>query len=333
MRVMVLGATGLLGHATVGELLDAGHTVTALSRRPPRAAHPRLDECHEMHVDVEAIDDDELRDRLEGHDAIAYALGPDDRAGVPPPASAYFEARLVCTTERVFRAAASAGVGAAVLFGSYFTAWERHRPGFSARHPYAAARLRQSERAVAAGGVSASGGDGMRVSVLEIPCVFGAAPGVEVVWRRTVYDRVRRSRVVLWPDGATTTCTDRTVARAAVAAVERGEHGARYPVGDTDLEWNELLTIALAELGRTPPIVRAPRWLAEFAARRLGRSLARRGEASGIDPEQVMRDVMYARILTDHAHTRARLGIPRDDVLDASRRSVRASYPEARRRR
>lgn len=71
-------------------------------------------------------------------------------------------------------------------------------------------------------------------------------------------------------------------------------------------------------------IVTVPRCLAEPAARSLARRQSRGGLDSGIDPAWLMRDLMYVQLFTDHATTRAELGVPVDDVAVAIRRTIAA---------
>ena len=73
MKVTVTGATGMLGHAVVGALLDRGDSVTALSRDPARA--------RERLGDVRALEWTEPKakpppdEALDGQDAVVHLLG------------------------------------------------------------------------------------------------------------------------------------------------------------------------------------------------------------------------------------------------------------------
>lgn len=317
MRVLVIGGTGLLGHATAAELLTSGHEVTVLARTRPPAPLPVLDRARLVLGDDWTMPDDDLRRLCAGADALVYALGPDDRAPVPAPAAAYFERHLVQASARVFTLAAQAGVGAATLFGSYFTAWARTHPGFAGRHPYVAARQRQAAACVTAGG------DTTAVTVLEVPWVFGTVPGRDPMWKQWLLPRIR-GPVVPFPRGGTTLATARTCGRTAAAALEHGRAGAHYPVGDADWDWNRIIATAREALGLRPAIVNVPRVLAEPAARQLGRQHRRAGVDAGIDPAWLMRDLMYTRMFTDHAATRAELGVPVDDVAGAIRATMLA---------
>lgn len=316
--VVIRGGTGLLGQHTAAELARHGTRVTAVARHEPPAAARRENVCFRL-ADVDALADGDLAALLAGHQGLVYALGPDDRSALPRPAAAHLQRMLVERTERVMRVARGAGVRRAVVFGSYFTAWARTHPDFPGRHAYVAARLAQAERAAAAGG-----GD-LAVAVLEIPWVFGVDPGMPIMWREWLFRRAR-GPLVFFPHGGTTATTARTVARAATAALAVAPHGARYPVGDADLTWREILSEARGAMRRRGPIVDIPRLLAEPVARAMGRRIESNATESGIDPAWLMRDLMYQRMFVDHARTRAELGIPADDVRAEIRLTAREAY-------
>lgn len=320
-RDIILGGTGLLGQAIASTLAASGTHVTAVARHEaPAGALP--DGVTFRSVDVDTADDGAVTALLAGHDALVYALGPDDRSALPRPAANYLQRMLVERTERIVQLARAAGVRRAVILGSYFTTWNDQRAGFASRHAYVAARVAQMERAFAAGGGE------LAVSVLEIPWVFGVAPGVPVMWKEWLFERTR-GPVAFFPRGGTTVATARTVARAAAGALAVGQHGVRFPVGDADLTWREILSESRTALGVRGPIVTIPRLLAEPVALRLGKAMNAEGGESGITPRWLMRDIMYQEMFVDHARTREVLGIGRDDVRAEIRLTAREAYSPA----
>ncbi|MFI7420214.1 NAD(P)-dependent oxidoreductase [Nonomuraea sp. NPDC049684] len=72
----VVAATGRTGRLVVERALAAGHTVTAVARRPGDLdlAHPRL-----VRRAADVTDPASLRDALTGHDTVISALGPGGR--------------------------------------------------------------------------------------------------------------------------------------------------------------------------------------------------------------------------------------------------------------
>lgn len=283
---------------------------------------PLLGVVEQRLLDVFSADETQLQRAFAGCDVLVYALGPDDREEVEGDPAAYFQTRLVETTERVVRAACRVGVRKVVVLGSYFTAWDRMHPdrGFASRHPYVAARLAQSERAIDAGQEF-----GASVCVLEIPYVFGTIRGEGRRWKKILLDRFR-GPLVFFPTGGTSVVTSVQVGQAVAGAVERGAHGARYPLSDIDLTWRELIAHVQEALGRRAPIIGVPGWVAEFAARRMGRSLKARGLSSGIDPAWVIRDIMTQHMYVDAVESREVLRYRPGGVPQAIWAVVRESY-------
>lgn len=318
VHVIILGGTGLLGLASARRLRAFGHAVTLVGRRPP--AQPP-EGCRFVAADLDEITPSALQDLIAGHDALVYALGPDDRTRTPRDATGFFQTHLTDRTARAVAAGRRAGVAAAVVLGSYFSTWARTHPEVAARHPYVQARNDQARAAVAAGG------DTVRVCVLEIPWVFGATRGVVPHWKGILYEPLRRLPVLPCPRGGTTTVTVDTLAEAVVAALERGRHDGRYPVGDEDLRLCEIIETITSELGTRTRLLPLPVSLAVPGLRAYGAALCLAGHGTGLDPRWLLRDVLGPEVFVDTAGTRAELGLARRDARAAIRASVRAAYP------
>lgn len=324
MRVLVIGGTGFLGSALCRRLNDAGHTVTAVARHAPS---PGLlpDAVAVMLADVAASDDEEIARLVAGFEGVVYALGPDDRSPLGSPADAFLERELVRLTERVVVACRDAGVRRFVLLGSYFTAAGRRDARFAARHPYVRARIAQQDRAVAAAG------DELAVCTIEIPYVFGVSPGARAAWK-AAYDVVAAIPVLPGVDGGTSAATIDAVLDTVVAALERGEPGATYPVSDGHLTWRRWAELAWSELDHPVRFVPWPRALTVLAGGVL--SLVQRllRHEAGLTPGGLADDVVHTHRRVDGAPTRAALGLPdRTDDLEAQiRATVRAARPDRR---
>ncbi|MDB5092678.1 MAG: putative NADH-flavin reductase [Candidatus Eremiobacteraeota bacterium] len=77
MKIAVLGAAGGIGRHVVTQVLDAGHSVTALLRDPRKLTlrHERL-----AIVRGDVLDGESIRTAIAGHDAVVSAMGVRDRA-------------------------------------------------------------------------------------------------------------------------------------------------------------------------------------------------------------------------------------------------------------
>jgi putative NADH-flavin reductase len=81
MKVALIGATGFVGKAILQELLDRGHTVTAISRNPGKAAiqDPGKIAIPNPHLIAKAgnvLEPDEVTNLVKGHDAVISAYNP-----------------------------------------------------------------------------------------------------------------------------------------------------------------------------------------------------------------------------------------------------------------
>ncbi len=101
MKLIVFGATGSLGRHITQQALEAGHQVTAVSRRGVwEGAHP--DNLHLCAADV--LDARAVAAALPGHDAVICALGAGRDGGLRAPGTANIVAgmqahglrRIVC---------------------------------------------------------------------------------------------------------------------------------------------------------------------------------------------------------------------------------------------
>ena len=72
MNVALIGATGFVGSALLNELLDRGHTVTAIVRHPEKIEHRSglVPEAGDVYNTTA------LAKLIEGHDALISAFNP-----------------------------------------------------------------------------------------------------------------------------------------------------------------------------------------------------------------------------------------------------------------
>lgn len=302
MRVLVIGGTGFLGSALCRRLVAGGQEVIAVARHqpPPGLLPPGVKVTL---ADASRLDDEELRTMMTGCDAVVHALGPDDRSPLARPAEAFLEQELVRLSERVVVAAGAAGVRRVVLLGSYFSVGGRTDAAFAAHHPYVGARIAQHDRSVRAAA------QGVTVCTVEIPYVFGVNEGSRKVWEAG-YRVVRNLPVAPRIDGGTAAATLDSVLDAIVAALERGRHGATYPVSDGHLTWTRWIELVSSELGRTPRFISWPRSLTRLAGAILGLTQRWQGQEAGLTPDRLADDIVHTHRRIDGDATRRELGLP-----------------------
>ncbi len=313
----MVGGTGFLGYHVVGELLSRGHEVGTLARRAGAPRHPAVT----AHVgDVTTLA--ETARLVRGYDGVVFAAGADDRTVPPRPAYPYFAARNVAPVEQLLRAAREGGATRAVVLGSYFTALHRSWPesGLADRHPYIRSRVAQA--------AAASAVDGLPASVLEIPFVFGAAPGIRPLWA-PVLPWLRSAAPLLAPRGGTAAVSVDTVARTVAGALEQA-HSGPCPVVDENLSWSRLLGRFAAAAGRPRQVRRLPSAVLRAALPAAGLGHALRGREPGLRPADLAE--LLTRELYLDEETCRRLGGPAGSLDEALRETVRGCEETARRR-
>lgn len=316
MRVFVVGGTGFLGYHVVQSCLARGWRVTALGLPPAPALRARGLEVKLQ--DFESTPDAVLRRLLRGHDAVVFAAGMDERTTPARPAYPRLHKANVENLARVLRLARDAGATRAVVLGSYFSYLDRVWPALrlAERHPYIRSRIEQARVASAIPGL-----DGM---VVELPYVFGAlpVPGWEPLWTPLVR-YIRLSPVACYTAGGSACISAGVAGEAVAAAIERGTAGGRYPIGQENLSWAQLLGRLARADGRRIRVVTVPTPFVRlgFGAVQLAHRL--QGKEGGLDLPQFTA-VQTAQAHIDPARSRQALGYALDDLDRAFRDTVAA---------
>jgi dihydroflavonol-4-reductase len=260
MRVLVLGATGFIGGQVARALVECGYDVRALRRATSSTL--ALDG-----LPVELVVGD-LRDRaallaaMRGVEAICHVAGYYPPNSLAPRRSLR---QAVGGMRAVLECARASGVGRVVYTSSLSTigrpppsralADERdsYLPG-SVADPYFDAKWTmeaEAFRAVAAG---------QDIVVLCPTAVFG--PGDVKPTTGTLLLAQARGLLPAYIEGRANIVDVRDVARAHVAALDRGRSGERYILGGHNTTVGAALRVAARLAGVAPPRVRVPTRLA-----------------------------------------------------------------------
>lgn len=234
MKVLVIGGSGLIGGDAALQLKRAGHEVTIMSRKAPQA--PALAELPFLAGDY--INDDMGDGRLQGFDALVFSAAADIRNvpmdGSADPAQVYTEANDIAVP-RCLEAARDAGISQVVYIGTFYPQVAPERIGVC---PYVTSRANTDKA------VRALNSDEFKVCCLDLPFVLGHIPGTEVphIAALVAYASGQLSDLpVFAPKGGTNHITSRSVAQAVLGALENGEGGRAYLIGDENLSWKEYL--------------------------------------------------------------------------------------------
>jgi dihydroflavonol-4-reductase len=319
MDILIIGGTGFLGYHAAQEFLRHGHTVSVLAL-PPVPAPGLFPEGVRLHLaDMDRLNRRELESLLAGKDGVLFAAGADDRVIPAAPAYPFFYHANVEACVRTLRLAREAGVRRGVLLGSYFAHFDRTRPELqlAERHPYIRSRKEQEEQAIRATMPE------LQLVILELPYVFGSMPGRIPLWLPLV-NYVRSARVLFYPRGGTNMIAVRHVGEAIIGAMERGEGGARYLIGDENLSWKNFLgRLAVRATGKRKRVITIPTLLFRLFMQAVARRHKAAGKESGLQPV-AFTGLMTADTFFDPEPVRQTLGFGRGGLDEALSDTVAA---------
>jgi nucleoside-diphosphate-sugar epimerase len=226
MKILVVGGTGLLGGHAAAFLEGKGHEVSIAARNPPQATSPM---AQMPFLKGDYVAEEFTKDDLAGFDAIVFAAGNDIRH-VPPDADqdAYWEKANVIAIPRFFALARDAGVKKAVYIGSFYP---QAVPDLIEKIPYVRGRHLSDV------GLRATATPDFQVNSVNAPFVLGALPGLHVPMFEA-YTRYAEGKLGLpafGPAGGTNFISCQSLSEAVWGALERGESGKAYLVGDENL--------------------------------------------------------------------------------------------------
>lgn len=319
MKCVVIGGTGFLGHFVAGELDARGHAVTAVGL-PPAPAPGYLPASTEVVVgSLDEMSDNTLLKIFDGADAVVFGAGADGRDLFPVPAIDGYRKANVAPIGRLVPLMLTASVPRLVILGSFYTALARRFPDLRLGevHPYVQSRLEQAHLSFELGGANLS------VGVLELPYIFGAAPGRGTLWG--FYLRhVRDHDPVPVPTGWTACVTARQVGQATAGACERVSGHQQYAVVESNYSYVKLYRLFADALGLRRHFRPTARDEAMAQAEQQVEWLAATGKEHGMHPVGLA-ELQAVQAYLDPAPAMEALGYSQDDLPAAIADTVRAT--------
>lgn len=229
MRILIIGGTGMIGINAAQHLRGLGHDVHLAARSVPVAGHP----AHDFPI----LQGDFARagfkkSDLAPFDAIVFAAGNDPRHMPPGTDAEEFYRRTQSDGVPAFaELAREAGVKRFVQIGSYY---HHLRPDLAESSTYIRARQLADDR------VRALASESFIACTLNPPSIVGAVPGMPALryrtlaeWGRGLHPEIPNTA----PPGGTNYMSVRSVAQAIAAALDHGEAGRAYLIGDENLSY------------------------------------------------------------------------------------------------
>ena len=292
MRAFVTGATGFVGHNLVVELRAAGWDVVALVRRDSDSRHldaPGITTREGTVTDAESV----LAAMPDGVDAVFHVAGSTSMwkrgdaqqmlvnvvgtANVVRAAIARRATRLVHTSS----------VGA---YGHHHTRIDESTPSNAASSWINYIRTKRAAEIEVLRGVA----EGLDAVIVNPPHIVG--PYDRRNWARLIR-LVRDGKLPGIPPGAGSWCHVREVARAHIAAFERGRTGEHYLLGGTDASFLEAIQTIGRLVGKPVPRKPLPAFVLKTVAKVNEIAAAFTGREPDITPEGAA--LVCETILTD----------------------------------
>lgn len=243
-RILVMGGSGMIGAHAAAHLAARGDRVTLSSRTAPTGELlPGI--AGLPHLAGDYIGGTLTERDLEPFDSVVFAAGNDVRHVDEASESPEFWNRAQSEGVPGFAALAKrAGVGRLVQIGSCY---HQARPEYAEASAYSGARRLADDR------TRALTGDGFAAITLNPPPIVGSIPGrVQRRFARMIsWLRGERPEPVFAPAGGTNYLSARSLSQAIAGALDSGEPGRAYLVGDENLRFREYFQLLADTAGST----------------------------------------------------------------------------------
>lgn len=255
MKILVTGASGLVGANVVRAALAAGHDVRALLR--PTSDASALDGLPVERVEGDVLDAASMARALRGCEAAIHCAARFTYHGV---SAAALREVAVEGTRRLIRAAAGAGVRRVVVTSSSVTCGyaaapvaldESAQERATDREPYVQSKVEQ-ERVAFEEGTEA----GVEV-VAACPAIAVGPHDARLSPSNAIIITFLRDPLRMAYPGGCNVVSVTDVARGHLLLLERGASGARYLLSSENLTWTELFRTVAELCGVRGPYVHA----------------------------------------------------------------------------
>jgi nucleoside-diphosphate-sugar epimerase len=240
MKILVIGGTGMIGGHAALYLKSQGHDVTVAGRKPPQAT---TDLAKLPFLQGDYIAGTFNPEDLAQFDAIVFAAGNDIRH---LPEGGDFDAHVLHANGEAVpqfaRLAKQAGVKHFIHVGSFY-------PHIAPEQITSNAYIRS--RKMATDGITALADDTFHVVSLDAPFVVGTVPGMSLPMFEayTQYAEGKLGIPAFGPAGGTNFISTQSISEAIDGALEHGENGKAYLIGDENLSFADYFKLFFQAAG------------------------------------------------------------------------------------
>jgi nucleoside-diphosphate-sugar epimerase len=259
MKVLIVGAGMIGGHAAL-RLRGRGDQVVLAGRTAPAADSPFADFAF---LRLDFLDENLEPTLFAGFDAMIFTAGQDPRHVAGRDAAAYLDG----DSEEGRYLAKANGEGVPRFFARLRDAGAEVAINIGTLYPQAAPHLLEGNaymrsRRDADAGVCALARPGFRAMTLNPSWVMGVIPGQALpLWERHLLYAagLLESLPVFAPPGGINLISTSSISDAIEGALDRGEGGRSYLLGDENVTHQQFLGAFFEGFGKPPPpIVDAP---------------------------------------------------------------------------
>lgn len=248
-KIFILGGANLFAKTTINHALDQGYAVKAVDLIKPREFE-NANNLEFLLADFFALSDGEAISLMEDCDSFIYAGGVSDLTVPRKPAGKFFYEKNVLPTGRVARLAKRAGIKNFLLLGDYRTEIaeknEILRKNAYHREPYIRARFMQEAIA------NFEAEPLMNVSVLRPGVIIGKT---EKSILGALINLARVNEKIPVTGGVIPLISAKSLARAALYALELEGDKKTYAVSTSKISYKELFQLIIEVLGQGKTLV------------------------------------------------------------------------------
>ncbi|MHB0897664.1 MAG: NAD(P)H-binding protein [Spirochaetales bacterium] len=258
MKILIIGGNGLLGTHAVREAIKHDHIVTILSRGNNHIPKELESSVTNSIGNVYDMHDDAVKELMIGQDAVVYSLGIDDRELHKRPAYDSFHYDHVTVCMKIVKIAKECGVKKFVVYGSYFTYFDKEYPELKLAEKNVYIRTRSEQKEA----VLAESTDVFKTYVFELPYIIGYLPGKVPPWT-FIFSLLEKGKknVFFFKRGGTAVVTANQVAQATIGALEQGMGGKSYPIVGSNYAWRDFAKVYFDASKEQKKVIGIPKFI------------------------------------------------------------------------